>query len=59
MSYVDAVTAGFIRQGQGLPSISILAPWITKYVKAVSQEGELLAIGEAKLPNLYHPILVL
>ena len=30
----------------------------SRYVKAVSQEGELLAIGEAKLPNVYHPILV-
>ncbi len=28
-------------------------------VKAITQEGELVAIGEAVLPNLYHPILVL
>jgi hypothetical protein len=28
-------------------------------VKAVGQHGELIAIGEAKLPNLYHPMLVL
>ena len=32
--------------------------WLSKYIKAVSQDGELLAIGEAKLPNVYHPILV-
>ncbi len=30
-----------------------------KHVKAVSQEGDLIAIGEARLPHLYHPILVL
>jgi len=28
-------------------------------VKAISPEGQLIAIGEAKLPNLYHPIVVL
>ena len=31
----------------------------SRFVKAVSHEGELLAIGQAKLPNVYHPILVL
>jgi hypothetical protein len=28
-------------------------------VKAISPEGQLIAIGEAKLPNLYHPMVVL
>jgi len=28
-------------------------------VKAVSREGDLVAIGEAVLPNLYHPVVVL
>jgi hypothetical protein len=31
----------------------------SRYVKAISPEGQLVAIGEAKLPNLYHPIVVL
>jgi hypothetical protein len=31
----------------------------SRYVKALGQDGQLLAIGEAKLPNLYHPMVVL
>jgi tRNA pseudouridine55 synthase len=61
--YVDAVTAAGIRQGRDfrispfrVPSAS---PEASKYVKALSPEGDLLAIGEARLPNVYHPILVL
>jgi len=30
-----------------------------KYVKALSAEGDLIAIGEVRMPNLYHPVLVL
>jgi hypothetical protein len=30
-----------------------------KLVKVISRSGELIAIGQAILPNLYHPILVL
>jgi hypothetical protein len=29
------------------------------HVKALAGDGELLAIGEAKLPNIYHPVVVL
>jgi hypothetical protein len=28
-------------------------------VKAISPDGDLIAIGEARLPNVYHPVLVL
>jgi hypothetical protein len=28
-------------------------------VKAVTSQGDLIAIGEARLPHLYHPVLVL
>ncbi|HEV2690817.1 MAG TPA: tRNA pseudouridine(55) synthase TruB [Bryobacteraceae bacterium] len=56
---VDALTAGQIRQGKDFR----LSPFIdrhgAKFVKAISQEGDLIAIGEARLPHLYHPILVL
>jgi tRNA pseudouridine55 synthase len=56
---VDALTAGQIRQGKDFR----LSPFIeragSKYVKAVSPEGDLIAIGQARLPNLYHPMLVL
>jgi tRNA pseudouridine55 synthase len=57
--HVDAATAGFIRQGRDFRVSPFRVAAAARYVKAVSQEGELLAIGEAKLPNLYHPILVL
>jgi tRNA pseudouridine55 synthase len=57
--HVDAATAGFIRQGRDFRVSPFRAPTSSRYVKAVSNDGELLAIGEAKLPNVYHPILVL
>lgn len=56
---VDAATAGFIRQGRDFRVSPFRPSGSSKYIKAVSQEGELLAIGEAKLPNVYHPVLVL
>ena len=56
---VDALTAAQIRQGKDFR----LSPFVdragAKRVKAISQEGDLIAIGEARLPHLYHPILVL
>jgi tRNA pseudouridine55 synthase len=56
---VDRVTAGYIRQGRDFRVSPFRTPRGAKYVKAISDEGELLAIGEVRLPNLYHPILVL
>jgi tRNA pseudouridine55 synthase len=55
---VDATTAGFIRQGRDF-RVSPFRSRDARFVKAVSGDGELLAIGEIILPNLYHPILVL
>jgi tRNA pseudouridine55 synthase len=56
---VDAVTAGQIRQGKDF-RLSPFVEWSgAKYVKALSPEGDLIAIGEARLPHVYHPILVL
>lgn len=56
---VDTVTAGQIRQGKDF-RLSPFVDWPgAKYVKAVSPEGDLIAIGEARLPHVYHPILVL
>jgi tRNA pseudouridine55 synthase len=56
---VDLFTAGQIRQGRDFR----LSPFIdranARYVKAIGPEGDLIAIGEARLPHLYHPILVL
>ena len=57
--HVDAATAGFIRQGRDFRVSPFRSATPSRFVKAVSHDGELLAIGEAKLPNVYHPILVL
>ena len=56
---VDPVTASQIRQGRDFRVSPFRVSKGTRYVKAISQDGVLLAIGEARLPNLYHPILVL
>jgi tRNA pseudouridine55 synthase len=56
---VDLVTAGQIRRGRDFRVSPFRVRPATRYVKAVSQQGELLAIGELRLPNLYHPFLVL
>lgn len=56
---VDELLAGQIRQGRNFPVSPFRAQAGAKYVKAVSRQGELIAIGEARLPNLYHPVVVL
>ncbi len=56
---VDSVTAGHIRQGRDFRVSPFRVRMGTKFVKAIDEEGQLLAIGEAVLPNVYHPILVL
>jgi tRNA pseudouridine55 synthase len=57
--FVDGSTVGFIRQGRDFRVSPFRARSESRYVKAVSEEGELVAIGEERLPNLYHPVLVL
>lgn len=56
---VDITTATQIRQGRDFRVSPFRVMRGARYVKAISPEGELLAIGEVKLPNLYHPVLVL
>ena len=56
---VDATAAGQIRQGKDF-RLSPFVDWSdSKFVKAVGPHGDLVAIGEARLPHLYHPIVVL
>jgi tRNA pseudouridine55 synthase len=57
--YVEDLTAGQIRQGRNFPVSPFRVQQGTRYVKAVSSDGDLIAIGEAVLPNLYHPAVVL
>ena len=55
---VDAVTAGRIAHGQEF-HVSAFSRFATaERVKAVGPDGELLAIGELKLPGAYHPAIV-
>ena len=56
---VDALTAGQIRNGRDFRVSPFRTRAAGKFVKAVTPEGQLVAIGEARLPNLYHPVLVL
>jgi tRNA pseudouridine55 synthase len=57
--YVEPLSAGQIRHGRNFPVSPFRVQQGTRYVKAVSSDGELIAIGEAVLPNLYHPAVVL
>ncbi len=57
--YVDDLTASQIRNGRNFPVSPFRAQPPSRYVKAVTREGELVAVGEAVLPNLYHPVVVL
>lgn len=56
---VEEMVVHHIRQGRNFPVSPFRAQKPGRYVKAVSREGELVAIGEAVLPNLYHPAVVL
>jgi tRNA pseudouridine55 synthase len=56
---VDALTAGQIRNGRDFRISPFHVRTPGRFVKAVNSEGQLVAIGEARLPHLYHPVLVL
>ena len=55
---VDMITEGQIRNGRAFRTSAFVASPEARYVKAVSSSGDLIAIGEARMPHLYHPILV-
>ncbi|HJT88187.1 MAG TPA: tRNA pseudouridine(55) synthase TruB [Bryobacteraceae bacterium] len=56
--YVDDLTVAQIRNGRNFPA-SPFRPAAGRFVKAFTRQGDLVAIGEAVLPNLYHPVVVL
>jgi tRNA pseudouridine55 synthase len=56
---VDALTAGQIRNGRDFHVSPFQVRGDCRYVKALNAEGQLVAIGEARLPHVYHPVLVL
>ncbi len=55
---VDNLTVGQIRQGRDFRASPFRSDKSCRYIKAGSDDGDLIAIGEARLPNLYHPIVV-
>jgi len=57
--FVDDVTEGQIRQGRDFVVSPFRVQKGARHVRAVSRNGDLVAIGEIRLPNLYHPMLVL
>jgi len=57
--FVDELTIAQIRNGRNFPASPFRSQPASRYVKAVTGQGELVAIGEAVLPNIYHPVVVL
>jgi len=57
--FVDDLTATQIRNGRNFPASPFRSQPASRFVKAVTRQNELVAIGEAVLPNLYHPAVVL
>jgi tRNA pseudouridine55 synthase len=55
----DDLTAGHIRQGRNFHTSPFRTPSGARYIKALKEDGGLLAIAEAVLPNVYHPVVVL
>lgn len=56
---VDEITAGQIRHGRDFRVSPFQVRRDAKLVKAIGPDGHLLAIGEARMPHLYHPVVVL
>lgn len=56
---VDTVTEAQIRQGRDFRTSPFRINAAHRLVKAMNREGDLIAIGEQVLPNLYHPVVVL
>jgi len=55
---VDEVTASQISHGRDFRVSAFGIGKGSKRIKAVDREGKLIAIAEAKMPLLYHPIIV-
>lgn len=57
--FVDSLTAGQIRQGRDFHASPFRQNRDAQFVKAIEGRDTLLAIGEATMPNVYHPVVVL
>ncbi|MBC7927451.1 MAG: tRNA pseudouridine(55) synthase TruB [Bryobacteraceae bacterium] len=56
---VDEPTMGFIRQGRDFRTSPFRSLGDADYIRAIGPGGELVAIGQIRLPNVYRPVLVL
>ncbi len=57
--HVEIAVEAQIRQGRDFRTSPFVVPPGARRVRALSRSGELIAIGELKIPNLYHPGTVL
>jgi tRNA pseudouridine55 synthase len=57
--YVDMQTEACIRFGRDFRTSPFVVPRGAPLVRALSGSGELIAIGELRVPNIYHPSTVL
>ena len=57
--HFDEQVEARIRQGREFRTSPFVVPPGAPLVKAISRNGDLIAIGELKIPNLYHPGTVL
>lgn len=58
-AHVDSELEAQIRQGREFRTSPFVVKPGARFVKAVSHSGDLIAIGELKIPNVYHPAVVL
>jgi tRNA pseudouridine55 synthase len=56
--FVDDITAAQIHNGRNFAASPFRSGPAAKYVKAVTRTGDMVAVGEAVLPNVYHPVVV-
>jgi len=57
--FVDDATVAQVRNGRNFSASPFRSQPGSRHVKAMTRAGQLVAIGEAVLPNLYHPVVVL
>ena len=58
-AYFDIADEARIRSGNDFRTSPFVVPPGAPLVRALSHSGELIAVGELKIPNLYHPGTVL
>lgn len=57
--YYDLFTENRIRQGRDFRTSPFVVSPAAPFVRALTHSGRLIAIGQLKIPNLYHPSVVL